>query len=127
MTVRRKRLLIALAFVAMLAGALWWLSRPRIDPALVGAWRSQKLPDLTLRLNSDATGRLELLTPIPRVLTVSWSVSGSRLYVREKTSGFDAIVAPLLDCYAILKGDQPRFLITGSAELENAGFVRVPD
>jgi hypothetical protein len=59
MTPRRKRLLIALAAVLALTGGFWWLTRPVIDPRLVGMW-SVHIGEYEIyhqfQFNADGTG-----------------------------------------------------------------------
>jgi hypothetical protein len=55
---KRRRLLIAAATLAIIGATWWWLSRPQIDPRLVGTWEmSSGGPGWSVfwRLKSDGT------------------------------------------------------------------------
>lgn len=101
----RRQLLIATVVAVLLIGAAWWLTRPRIDPQLVGLWESvpsrpllpiESFHPTPLALNADGT-----TTGLDGVFSHRWCVDGDRLVFYqpstvptfvvsavEKTTGF---------------------------------------
>jgi hypothetical protein len=88
----RRRIVVATA-VLVFGGALWWLTRPRIDPRLVGVWHHSNpvaVPptEFTLKLNDDGTGTLLAVSHDPHFETedvttpISWWVKGDELLFR---------------------------------------------
>ena len=122
MTRRRKRLLIGLTAVAMLAGASWRLSRPRIDARLVGRWTSLPTVNFTVDLHADGSGVAESKkTTVP----ITWSVDDEMLYLWEVETD---IARRARTVYRALRGEKRR--PAASFALKPGGIdmlSRVPD
>ncbi|QDT54905.1 hypothetical protein Pan44_29440 [Caulifigura coniformis] len=77
---RRRRLTIAVLVLLILGGGLWWSTRPRIDPRLVGTWTADWGPYGIEHYDFCEDGRLWLKgDPFSR--PHRWRVSDSVLFV----------------------------------------------
>lgn len=97
-TSKRRRLLIATAAMAMLAVAWWRLSRPQVDPRLVGTWDvtpPRPRPDsyytkpiarslLTLRSDGTAVSWTAIVEEPETGQQCSWSYDDNILVLREQ-------------------------------------------
>src|SRR5262245_59017864 len=81
-TQKRRRLLIASTVVLLLVGGSWWLTRPKIDPRLVGVWTLTKpgtAPESTTEFCSDGTVRKSTPGVIECFSWNRWSCDGVTL------------------------------------------------
>ncbi|QDT54800.1 hypothetical protein Pan44_28380 [Caulifigura coniformis] len=85
----RRRLTIAALVLLVLGGGLWWSTRPRIDPRLVGTWngRTAGEPHLVSRYQFGGDGRLTTVVPVGStdafVFRFGWCVRSGQLVLEH--------------------------------------------
>ena len=72
---RRRRVLIAVASLAVLVGGLWWITSPYHDPRFIGLWTVEGFEGVAYRFYAD--GSVEGAGS-----TWRWFVAGNRLVMK---------------------------------------------